>query len=127
VGAPPAIQALNAQPFPTGQLGFDSSSGAQYDVDVTGGEYSVWVRVFVPSSFGPDLGGPLSDSAWLAIDDEPPLLIGDDMADYDTWTWVQASPVTIQPGPHRVTLKVRERGFAIDQMILTRDPTFIPR
>jgi hypothetical protein len=35
-------------------------------------------------------------------------------------------PLTLGVGTHDLALRVRERGYAMDRMVLSSDPTFVP-
>jgi hypothetical protein len=74
------------------------------------------------------LGGDASDSAWLAIDDAAPMVVGDAPGGApDTWTWVRLpGTVTLSPGEHDLGLRVRERGVSVDRVVLSTDPDIAP-
>jgi hypothetical protein len=110
---------------------FGATKGVEYAVDVAGGAYTIWLRRRVPSVWGWDLGGGLSDSTWVGVDGAP---VGGPVGDegpggvvFDEWVWVRAgSPVELAPGSHRVVLRAREGGYAVDRIVLSADPTFSP-
>jgi hypothetical protein len=96
------------------------SDGARYALDVDdglSGQFYVWV-------FG---RGPDGDqnSVWLrATGGEPVavLLEGD-----DEWGWKRASkPIRLDEGLSYLTLLPRERGTAINQLVITNDPNYRP-
>jgi len=125
-GDPPvvALQALNGlRPDGDGALAPSASSGTTYTVEADGGDYTVWARVLVPSALSAELGGASSDSAWLSVDEGPPILLGDDGGATDRWRWVRATAtLRLDEGTHDLTLRVRERGLAVDRLVLTTDP-----
>lgn len=105
----------------------DASQGLSYQVSLVGGTYHMWVRRRVPSVWGYGLGGPASDSAWLAVDDEPFTVMDDMPGPTDTWAWVQApGPRALAPGTHTIRLRARENGYAVDRLIVTTDPLLTP-
>jgi hypothetical protein len=124
-----ALQAHNSRVAESGEvLEPLAGSGVAYRVVVEGGTYSLWARLFEPADFGPDLGGDRSDSVWLVVDDRPPVVLGDTPGGAgDTWSWVAAgAPVDLEPGEHTVRLVVRERGIAVDRLLLTTDARLRP-
>jgi hypothetical protein len=99
----------------------EASRGATYDVTLAGGTYAVWLRVLSPTKFGLSLGGALSDSAYLSMDDGTPFVVGDDAGTTDQWRWLRAeSPLDLGAGSHRLTLRAREGGFCVDRLVFTR-------
>lgn len=106
----------------------DATRGVTYRLALRGGDYTIWARILVPSAFTAEVGGETADSAWLIVDDRPPLLLGDEPAGpRDAWTWVQVGdPLRLEPGRHRLDLRVREHGLAVDRFVLTTDPGFRP-
>jgi hypothetical protein len=124
-----ALQAHNGLlPPGDGTLPPEATTGVSYDVDAAGGDYVVWARILVPTAFGKDLGGVSADSAWLSVGTGPPVLLegGPDGAT-DTWLWVRAAePLRLDPGAQTLTLRNRERGLAVDKLVLTTDTTFRP-
>ncbi len=128
-GPAAALQAHNGlRPTGDGTVPAASTDGVTYSIDSNGGEYIIWSRVFVPSAFAADLGGASSDSAWLLIDQGQPLTLGDDGEQpTDTWRWVRLTePQQLSAGTHGLTLRTREHGFAIDQIVLTTNPDYRP-
>jgi hypothetical protein len=123
-----SVQALNGLEPAGGALGPEATTGWRYAVDVEGGDYTVWARVWEPSAWGARLGGDASDSAWLGVAGAPPVVVGDTPGGpSDRWTWVRvAAPVTLDAGRHDLTLQVRERGVAVDRIVLDRDPSAVP-
>jgi len=102
----------------------EQSSGAEYALELKGGEYFVWVRALAPKKWG-RLGRSESNSAWVGIDRENPRQLT--FKHYGQWRWTMiAGPVTLAPGRHVINLRIREGGFAIDRIILTADPDFHP-
>jgi hypothetical protein len=105
----------------------DATLGLGYQVAVAGGTYRLWVRRWVPSVWGYGLGGTKSDSAWVGVDDEPLAVLDDAGGATDDWVWVQApAPFTLAPGTHTLRLRARENGYAVDRVVLTADPVFVP-
>ena len=103
----------------------DDTGGNTYTVDLAGGTYEIWVRCRVPGEFGYGLGGPCSDGAWVGVDGGPLGVAS--VGSVGAWSWVKLpSPVTLQAGEHTVELRVRRRGSAVDRIVLSRTPGFVP-
>jgi hypothetical protein len=103
------------------------TKGLSLQVDLAGGTYTVWVRRWVPSVWGYGLGGTKSDAAWIGVNDEPFAVLDDQGGPTDAWTWVaSANRVTLVPGAHTLRLRARENGYAIDRILLTTDPAYVP-
>ncbi len=112
-------------PNDDGALTFAATRGLEYDVSPGAGEYSVWLRMFVPESFGNGLGAAESDSAWLELGGERQV-VGDGTLP-GQWTWVQAPErVRLDDGTQTLMLRARERGLAVDRILLTADPANVP-
>ena len=110
---------------------WEATRGVEYNLQLDGGTYFVWVRRYVPSRWGrrgEGLGGAGSNSTWLAFDDDTPVAAFDgEEREYDTWTWVRAdAPVTLGHGEHRLHLHARQGGYAVDRIVLSRAPDFTP-
>jgi len=86
------------------------------------------VRRLIPAQWGRALGGARSDSVWLGIDDAVPTApIDDAPAAAEAWAWVRAAaPERLARGRHMLTLKTREGGYAVDQILLTTDSGLVP-
>lgn len=95
------------------------SDGVRYTADLEGGRYDVWVRLYAPVRFGNGLGSASSDSAYLSVDGGDPVVVGDAGVDPGSWTWIKsADELRLYEGTHELTLQVRERGLALDQLVL---------
>lgn len=81
------------------------------------GDYFLWARVYWNDSCG--------NSVLLRIINTGASLVTEDSL-YGTWHWVKAGRVALSPGEHAVVLLEREDGIALDQLLLTRDPNFLP-
>jgi hypothetical protein len=96
-----------------------AARGVRYDAVLAGGEYRLWARVKVPTTFSSSLGDERSDQAWVAVDGARRVLSGVD-APRDEWTWVPVGDrIALDRGRHSVELRVRDRGLAVDQLVLT--------
>ncbi|MBN2292999.1 MAG: hypothetical protein JXM70_11275, partial [Pirellulales bacterium] len=90
------------------------------------GKYRLWLRMS-----GPDTSG---NSVYVGLDRQE-VQSGKRMTvKPGGWRWLgdyeQGSPVMIEitePGDHTLHLWMREDGVAIDRILLTTDPDFVPR
>jgi hypothetical protein len=108
------------------QRSWESTVGALYTVNLSGGTYSAWLKRYAPIDWGWALammGKERSDSAWLGIDGSPLENVPDEiMPVYDEWTLFKAAEnVLLGPGMHRVELRVKEGGCAVDRISLQKD------
>ncbi len=105
----------------------DATAGLAFQVAVGGGTYRLWVRRWVPAAWGYGLGGALSDSAWIGVDDGALAVLDDTVRATDAWVWVEApAPLPLSAGTHTLRLRARENGYAVDRLVLTTDPGFVP-
>jgi hypothetical protein len=112
----------------SGLLTPSSSPPVRFDVEVVGGTYATWVRRWVPFRWGYVMGGDRSDSAWLSVDGGQPVVLDDTAGPFDTWVWVRVpGTVRLPPGHHELSLRVRERGYAIDRIVLAPPAWSPPR
>ncbi|MBK8970400.1 MAG: chitobiase/beta-hexosaminidase C-terminal domain-containing protein [Hahellaceae bacterium] len=99
------------------------SARLDYSINfVETGTYYVWVRGYATDGY--------SDTVYVGLDDVPSLT-GDMIGRFKkgAWQWSNrhastGSPVTIEvttPGVHRVNFWMRESGFIMDRMLVTRD------
>ena len=103
------------------------SEGVSFEVELDGGEYEIWLRRWVPLSWG-RLGRTRSNSVWLGVDGRPVggTYFDDASVGSVRWTWTKAlqtgapAVVSLSPGRHVVQLQGREGGYAIDQIVLAR-------
>jgi hypothetical protein len=110
-----------------GFIGPDTFPAVHHTVAVTGGSYTVWARRWAPAAWGYLLGGPSSDSVWLSVDGGPSLVVDDAGEPFDTWVWQRLDvPLTLAPGTHDLALRVRDRGYALDRIVLSSDPAWAP-
>ena len=96
------------------------TDGARYALDVDdglSGDFFIWM-----------LGkGPDSDqnSVWLRATGGEPIAV--QLEDTNKWGWARASkPIRLDEGLSYLTLLPRERGTAIDQLVITNDPNYRP-
>jgi hypothetical protein len=109
-----------------GTLTYGTTEGVEYDLSLDGGTYSVWARVFVPATHGQYLGGARSDSVFVALDGSP-VVLGEGTPP-GAWTWVKADGTTkLDEGRHTLTLRARDRGFAVDEIVITSDRDYQPQ
>jgi hypothetical protein len=85
------------------------------------GKYILWCRVWWADECG--------NSLTMYLDDNRPFIFGQDST-YKTWHWVKAlsslKQLTLDAGEHTLTVKHREDGMRIDQILLTRHKRYIP-
>jgi hypothetical protein len=97
------------------------TDGVDYRLSAPAGMYDIWVRAYSPSQFGNEMGAERSNSVWVAVDHGSPAAVGEAALPPDAWTWVKAvDAVELTRRSHAVTLKVRERGSAIDKFLVQR-------
>jgi hypothetical protein len=107
-------------------LAFGDSLGARYAVTVAGGSYQLWLRCFVPEQWGYLLGGARSNAVFLAADGGDPQELEAPVGARD-WRWVRApEPLALGAGSHELVLRVSERGFAVDRIVLSSQSSFSP-
>ena len=81
----------------------------------------------VPAKFSTSLGGSASDSAWIGLGDRRLVLDAEGQPPGE-WAWVQADGrVQLDAGRHVLSLRARERGFAVDQIVVTTDRDYQPQ
>jgi len=111
----------------TAMIGAATTPGVAYDFTADGGSYTMWVRRWLPGEWGYGMGGPRSDSAWGSVDGGASFVIDDQGGPSDTWVWQRVStPLTFTHGAHSLALRERERGYAVDRIVLSADPGFVP-
>jgi len=85
------------------------------------GVYYLWCRVWWLDECG--------NSFAIHIDDAKPFIFGED-ATFKTWHWVRAplrlKQLTLAPGAHTITFRIREDGVALNQVLLTPDKAYVP-
>jgi hypothetical protein len=123
------MQALPGE-NPNANLGSTVDNAPRMDYKVrfnrTGTHY-IWVRGYAPSLTG---GFGAHDSVFAGIDGNPVLTVISGFQDTTAnpaWTWSTAT-VTVTPpvGYHYVTLWMRENGVAVDKIVITSNPNFVP-
>ena len=91
-----------------------------FDVDKEA-PYYLWCRVW--------WDGECSNSFTMTLDDGLPFIFGED-ATYNAWHWVKAPPrlkqLNLSKGRHTLTIKNREDGVRLDQILLTVDKSHVP-
>ena len=88
------------------------------------GAYTIWGRVLAPSDN--------DDSFWVSMDGGPQMLW--DTKRSASWVWDPvndrdvADPVVfdLTAGNHTLVVKHREDGTAIDKILITNDPDYVP-
>jgi len=87
------------------------------------GSYTLWCRVWWE--------GECSNSFTARINDNPPILFGED-ATYKAWHWVKYPVARTSPrfdldaGRHTFKIENREDGIMVDQIIFSDDKRFVP-
>ena len=85
------------------------------------GDYTLWCRVYWLSE--------CNSSFTMAIDGTLPFTFGKD-ATYDVWHWVKAPPrlkqLTLAKGPHVLTIRNRQDGVKLDQVLFVLDKRYVP-
>jgi len=85
------------------------------------GDYILWCRVYWLSA--------CNSSFTMAIDDSLPFTFGKD-ATFNVWHWVKAPPrlkqMTLAAGQHVLTIKTRQDGVKLDQVLFVADKQYVP-
>lgn len=85
------------------------------------GEYTLWCRVYWISA--------CNSSFTLSLDDALPFTFGKD-ATFLTWHWVKAPPrlkqLNLAKGKHVLTIRNRQDGVKLDQVLLALDKKHVP-
>ena len=85
------------------------------------GSYTLWCRV--------SWDGECSNSFTMTLNDGLPFIFGED-ATYNAWHWVKAPPrlkqLNLSKGKHKLTVKNREDGVRLDQVLLVLDKGYVP-
>ena len=85
------------------------------------GDYTLWGRAYWLSE--------CNSSFSMSIDDSLPFTFGKD-ATFNVWHWVKAPPrlkqMTLAKGKHVLTIKNRQDGVKLDQVLLALDKNYVP-
>jgi len=110
-------------------VGSASTAGVRYHLGPgAAGTYAVWIRHLVPGRWGYGLGGSKSDGVWVDLDGDVPQVVGESGGPTDVWRWSRAPrPVTVGPDGGVLTLRQRDRGAAVDRIVVSADPAWVPR
>ena len=85
------------------------------------GDYILWCRAYWLSE--------CNSSFTMAVDDALPFTFGKD-ATYNVWHWVKAPPrlkqLTLTKGKHVLTIKNRQDGVKLDQVLFVLDKRYVP-
>ena len=84
------------------------------------GDYTLWGRVYWLSA--------CNSSFTVQVDDSLPFTFGKD-ATFNAWHWVKQPPrlkMALAKGPHTLTLRNRQDGVKIDQVLFTIDKRYVP-
>jgi hypothetical protein len=79
----------------------------------------LWVRRLVPSSFGYTESASQRNSMWASLDGGTWAALDQMGGATNAWAWQKvATGVALDAGDHQLTLKFREPGYAVDQIVL---------
>lgn len=85
------------------------------------GDYVLWLRAWWIDECG--------NSFSIHVDEAKPFIFGEDST-FKTWHWVRAplrlKQLTLTPGTHVLTVRNREDGVALNQILLTPDKNYVP-
>lgn len=85
------------------------------------GDYTLWCRVYWISE--------CNSSFTMAVDDALPFTFGKD-ATFNVWHWVKTPPrlkqMTLTKGRHTLTIKNRQDGVRLDQVLFVLDKRYVP-
>ncbi len=105
---------------------WEETRGLTYRLELQGGSYYIWLRRLVPGKWG-DLGRSESNSCRIGIDGRSLGIFDNGRVTRDQWGWVRArDPVALSAGSHELGLRIREGGYAVDRILVTRDPGYSP-
>ncbi|MEQ8819157.1 MAG: O-antigen ligase family protein [Sumerlaeia bacterium] len=97
----------------------EGGGSASWVVDVpAAGEYSLWARTWWEDACG--------NAFFLKVNDGPQLILGND-ADFRRWHWVGIERLRLSAGENTLLLSNREDGVHLDKLLITNDPTFVPK
>jgi hypothetical protein len=105
----PAGSPVGTAGAPTGTVAFDVYVPA-------GGSWTLWVRMFAPSTS--------SDSWFESVDGAPRQAIV--APEVGNWVWVAGRSYTLSTGLHRVELGGREEQTRADRILLSNDGNYVP-
>jgi len=110
---------------------YDETKGLEYKINISNpGKYYVYLRCFVPKNWGWNplfFKGLNSNSAWIVFNESNSKYIMNFKANINNkWFWVR-SDNCIQLNKDIQTFYLRncEGGFAVDTIVLSKNPTFI--
>ena len=85
------------------------------------GDYVLWCRTWWLDE--------CSNSFFINVDDANPFVFGEDST-LKTWHWVKApsrlKQLTLAKGKHTLTIRNREDGVCLNQILLTHDKSYVP-
>jgi hypothetical protein len=95
---------------------------AVFTIDIPeDGDYILWCRTWWSDECG--------NSFFINLDEAKPFTLGEDST-FKTWHWVKAparlKQLTLTKGPHTLTVRNREDGVKLNQVLLTNDKQFVP-
>jgi hypothetical protein len=107
---------------------WSDTHGLEYEIQVQGGTYFLWLRRWVPERWGLLLGRSESNSAWIGVNGEAIEGPFDNQdGGVEEWSWIQSPlQVELSPGTHVLGLRIREGGYAVDRILLTPDTGYVP-
>lgn len=92
------------------------------------GTYFYWSRLKIADE--------RSNSYYLQVDSQCPIVVGGTPLPLNTWTWVNSKNVSVvggnriifdlSVGPHTVSIVSRDQNVMVDRIIFTTDPKCIP-
>ncbi len=108
------------------------TEGFSCAVKLRGGTYYLWLLRWVPGndtpgSWGRDAGGKRSNSVHIGFDGKYLGTMFDNKdGDYERWSWKGPATFAADAGLHTIHIRAREGGYAIDRLLLTTIPGFVP-
>jgi hypothetical protein len=95
---------------------------AVFTIDIPeDGDYILWCRAWWSDECG--------NSFFINLDEAKPFTLGEDST-FKSWHWVKAparlKQLTLTKGPHTLTVRNREDGVKLNQILLTNDKQFVP-
>jgi hypothetical protein len=81
------------------------------------GDYLLWARTLWQDG--------CTNAFYMRVADGPQTILGND-AIFGAWHWVRSSPLRLSEGMNYITIANHSDGTALDKIVLTNDPLYVP-